>query len=314
MSKYRDQLPQMTDKLFLTDGGLETTLIFENGYDLPQVAAFDVFKYKDGYEVLKAYFLPYINLARSHGTGFILESPTWRASRDWGSKIGYSPADLKAMNQKSIALLDDLRREWESPATPMVISGCIGPRGDGYQVSEKMTVSQAKAYHQEQIDTLSNTEADLVSAYTINYIEEAIGIVLAAQSAAIPVVISFTVETDGRLPSGQPLSEAIETVDQATDGGPVYYMINCAHPTHFHAALASRQPWTGRIKALRANASSKSHAELDESETLDTGNPVDLGQRYAQLKALLPHLNVFGGCCGTDTQHVTEICKSVVAG
>jgi len=311
MSKYRNALPQMSKDIFITDGGLETTLVFHNHLDLPEFAAFDLMKSDEGYQTLRDYFRTYIDIARRNQVGFVLESPTWRASRDWGFKLGYQPVDLRDLNLKSIAMLNDLRNEWETESTPMVISGNIGPRGDGYRVDHKMTAVQAMAYHQEQIDTFSCSEADLVSAFTINYAEEAIGITWAAQSAKIPVVISFTVETDGSLPSGQTLGDAIETVDAATDNGPAYYMINCAHPTHFKDALAEGRPWVDRIRAVRANASAKSHAELDESEELDAGDPSELGAHHVDLKKLLPQLNIFGGCCGTDHRHVAAICTSV---
>jgi S-methylmethionine-dependent homocysteine/selenocysteine methylase len=311
MSKYRNNLPQLSHELFLTDGGLETTLIFDNGYDLPEFAAFDLLKHAGGYEALRNYYLAYVNIAKANAAGFILESATWRASRDWGAKLGYGTADLKDVNRAAIALLQELRNEYESDKTPIVISGCLGPRGDGYDAAEKMTAEEAEQYHGEQIATLSKTEADLVSAFTINYAEEAVGISKAAASAGIPVVISFTVETDGRLPSGPSLGEAIKTVDQATANGPAYYMINCAHPTHFKDALTTGEPWVERIRAIRANASTKSHAELDEAEELDDGDPADLGARYAELKDQLQRLNVFGGCCGTDHRHVEEICNAV---
>ena len=311
MSKYRDRLPQVSDKLFITDGGLETTLIFHHGYDLPAFAAFDILRRAEGYQVLRDYFVSYVQMARKNGLGFILESPTWRASRDWGRQIGYDSKALREMNRQSIDLLADIRSRYETDQTPVVISGCIGPRGDGYAVSEKMTAGEAERYHREQIDTLSRTDADLVTAYTINYTEEAIGITRAALSVTMPVVIGFTVETDGRLPSGQPLGEAITAVDQATDGGPAYYMINCAHPTHFEHAFAVDESWVKRIRAVRANASTQSHAELDVAEELDAGDPADLSKRYAQLHKVLPHLTIFGGCCGTDQRHVEAICRSV---
>jgi S-methylmethionine-dependent homocysteine/selenocysteine methylase len=314
MSKYRDQLPQLSDAPFITDGGLETTLIFEHGYDLPELAAFDLLSRPGGYEVLRDYFGPYARLAREHQVGFILESPTWRASRHWGRKLGYTGRDLRDMNRKAIAMLADIRRSQESGKTQMVISGCIGPRGDGYQVSSRMTAEEAKSYHFEQIQTFSETEADLVSAFTLNYAEEAAGIVRAAQKAQIPSVIGFTVESDGRLPSGQELGEAIVAVDHATDSGPAYYMINCAHPTHFADVLNRGGSWVERIRAIRPNASAKSHAELDESVELDTGDPIDLGTRCAELAARFPHLNVFGGCCGTDLRHVTQICQAGTLG
>jgi S-methylmethionine-dependent homocysteine/selenocysteine methylase len=142
----------------------------------------------------------------------------------------------------------------------------------------------------------------------MTYVDEAIGVTRAAQDAVIPAAISFTVETDGDLPSGQALGEAIEEVDRATDSGPAYYMINCAHPTHFDSVLDGGD-WVGRIRGLRANASTCSHAELDEAEDLDDGDPQDLGARYGELRDRLPALNVVGGCCGTDHRHIGEICS-----
>jgi S-methylmethionine-dependent homocysteine/selenocysteine methylase len=313
MSKYRHHLPQMSSRTFITDGGLETTLIFHDGHDLPEFAAFDLLTRPNGYEDLRRYYERYIAVALKSRVGFILESATWRASRDWGRKLGYTPADLQAVNRESITLLQDLRSTAETVAVPMVISGNIGPRGDGYQVENKMTAAEAQAYHQEQVDTFSATQADLVSAFTINYAEEAVGITRAAQAAGIPAVISFTVETDGRLPSGQPLGEAVTEVDRATGKGPAYFMINCAHPTHFTDALSGNDPWAHRIRAIRANASTKSHAELDEATELDDGDPMDLGRRYAALKRRVPWLNIFGGCCGTDHRHVEAACKAVTS-
>lgn len=311
MNTHRQQLPQLTTQPFLTDGGLETTLIFHHGYDLPAFAAFDLFRKPEGYAVLRDYYLDYLRQARAHGTGFILESPTWRANRDWGRQLGYSPAELTEINRKAITMLEELRADWQNSATPVVISGCIGPRGDGYQTDTSMNAEEAQDYHQEQIETFARTAADLVSAFTITYSDEAVGIVRAAQSAAIPVVIGFTVETDGRLPSGEGLKSAITAVDQATQEGPAYYMLNCAHPSHFKAVVTTDAPWTQRIRAVRANASSKSHAELDEATELDAGDIHALAEQYAQLGALLPQLNVFGGCCGTDHHHLEAICETI---
>lgn len=266
----------------------------------------------EGHETLSNYYLGYINLARANKVNFILESATWRASRDWGVKLGYDIRDLRKTNRAAISMLGDLRNKLETDTTKMVISGCIGPRGNGYDVAGKMTAREAKQYHLEQIGTLSETEADMVSALTINTSEEAVGITQAAESTGIPVVISFTVETDGRLPSGQGLGEAIRTVDKATENGPAYYMINCAHPSHLKDALNADEPWLKRIRGIRANASAKSHAELDEAAELDDGDPADFGARYAALKGQLPYLSVFGGCCGTDHRHLKEICRAVI--
>jgi S-methylmethionine-dependent homocysteine/selenocysteine methylase len=309
MKTNRKGISQLKERIFITDGGLETTLVFEHGFDLPEFASFTLLKKKEGRAAMHDYYLPYIDLAKQNQFGFILEGATWRASRDWGEKIGYNASELAQANYEGIALLAKLRQTHETDTTPILISGCIGPRGDGYTPAVKMDAWQAQRYHSTQIQTLSKTEADLVSAFTINYSEEAIGITRAAQQFDIPAVISFTLETDGRLPSGQPLGAAIEEVDRETQNGPAYYMINCAHPSHFKHVLQTDAAWKERIHAVRANASCKSHAELDESEELDSGNPEELGSEYIDLIKLLPNLNIFGGCCGTDIRHLREICE-----
>lgn len=310
MAKYRDNLPQLNGGLFLTDGGIETTLIFHEGLDLPYFAAFDLLKNQAGQAALRRYFSSHASIAREHGRGFILESPTWRASTDWGARLGYSKADMADVNRQSIALLEDLRRIFETEQSPMVISGCVGPRGDGYDAGEVMTAEEAEAYHGDQIRAFAETAADMVTAITMTNVPEAIGVTRAAQAARLPAVISFTVETDGRLPSGETLKEAIEAVDAATGNGPVYFMINCAHPDHFGQALATRETWVQRIRGLRANASRLSHAELDEAEELDDGNPQEFGEQHSDLHRLLGHLVVMGGCCGTDHRHIEAVCRS----
>lgn len=308
MPQYRHALPQLSGDLFLTDGGLETTLIFRDGWELPELAAFVLLETEVGKDALRGYYRDYAEIARVHGLGFVLESMTWRASRAWGNKLGYAPREIADFNRRAIELLQETREEHRARVPRMVISGCMGPRGDGYRPDTLMTPNEAAAYHREQIATLRETEADMVSAYTLPYAAEGAGVALAAQAEEMPAVISFTVETDGRLPSGESLEEAIDLVDAASNGWPAYYMINCAHPRHFVDVLDGR-PWTRRIGAVRANASRKSHAELDGSDELDAGDPAELGACHAVLAARLPNLNVVGGCCGTDHRHVSEICR-----
>jgi homocysteine S-methyltransferase len=310
MTTYQHPLPQSAEKLFLTDGGLETTLIFHDGLELPCFAAFDLLKDDTGTARLNRYYRQYIDLALEHGFGFVLESVTWRASPDWGERLGYSEAALSRANARAIELLQALREQSETGETPMVISGNLGPRGDGYAADRHMTSDEAADYHAWQIKSLAEAGAELITALTLPETEEAIGIVRASQAVGIPAVISFTVETDGRLPSGQPLQGAIRAVDDATDKGPAYYMINCAHPTHFEPILQNGQAWLERIRGIRANASCKSHAELDESETLDDGDPKEFGKQLRRLRELLPNLTVLGGCCGTDHRHVAAIAQA----
>ena len=237
--KYRDCLPQCLNRMFLTDGGMETTLIYHEGVDLPCFAAFTLLKTVEGTERLRTYYERYVTMARRAGLGFVLESPTWRANSDWGAKLGYSRAELAKANRQAVELMLEIRKQFEAPRTPIVISGNIGPRGDGYDPSRIMTISEAQAYHAEQIAVLRENPVDLVSAFTLNYVNEAIGIALAARAATMPVVLSFTLETDGRLPTGETLKQAIISVDEATGRAPAYYMINCAHPTHFSDVIAS---------------------------------------------------------------------------
>ena len=310
MARYRAALPQLTGNFFLTDGGIETTLIFHDGLELPDFAAFHLLRNEEGRRALLKYFRAYGDLAKRFGTGLILESATWRASADWGARLGYTRSELADANRASIQLLEQIREEYESEATPVVISGCLGPRGDGYVPSALMSVQEAENYHQEQIETFAGTEADMVCAITMNYAEEAIGIARAAERARMPLALAFTVETDGRLPTGQTLRGAIEQVDDSTGGYPRYYMINCAHPTHFEHALADEGRWLDRLRGLRANASRKSHAELNVATALDIGDPVELGRDYARIKGRLRHLNVMGGCCGTDHRHVEQIASA----
>ena len=308
-SLYRNALPQLSGGLFVTDGGIETTLIFHQGLELPDFAAFDLFRRPGGEAALREYFRAYARIAARHDADLVLEAATWRASADWGARLGYGERELAEVNRRAIVLLERIRDELHETRTTMaVISGCVGPRGDGYQPGNRMTIDQALRYHRVQVDTFAGTAADMVSAITMNYVEEAIGIALAARDAGMPVAISFTVETDGRLATGQPLADAIGQVDAATGSYPSYYMLNCAHPEHFDSVLEPDASWTARIRGLRANASRKSHAELNDSTELDMGDPAELGGQYAWLKQhRLPRLNVLGGCCGTDHRHVEQI-------
>jgi S-methylmethionine-dependent homocysteine/selenocysteine methylase len=313
MSKYRNSLPQLNDKLFITDGGLETTLVFHDGIELPNFAAFDLLKTVEGEQRLSDYYRQYAGIALENGVGFVMESATWRASPDWAALMGYSDIALDAINQQAVEMLIKLRDELETADTPMVISGCVGPRGDGYSADNLMSTEEARQYHFQQIRSLADGAADMVTAMTLNYVDEAVGIVRAAQDVGVPVVISFTVETDGRLPTGETLQQAIEQVDNATDSAVAYFMINCAHPTHFEKELASDAAWKERIKGIRANASCKSHAELDESTELDEGNPDELGNQYKAISQRMDRLSVLGGCCGTDHRHVEAICKANIS-
>ena len=300
-------LPQLSDRVFLTDGGVETDLMFNHGHDLPCFASIVMVNTNSGRSALEAYYRPYLELAGRLGHGFILESPTWRASSDWAGPLGYDCESLDRANEAAIELMRSLREAYAAGGNPIVVSGCVGPRGDGYQPTEMMTADEAQSYHHRQLGCFARAGADMAAAVTMTYADEAIGIVRAAASHGLPVAVSFTTETDGRLPDGATLAEAIDRVDDATDHGPAYYMINCAHPDHFAGALDQGERWTNRIRGIRANASRMSHAELDEAEQLDDGDPREFGDLYRTLRDRFPQLTVLGGCCGTDHRHIQAV-------
>lgn len=301
----RPQLATLSGRPFLTDGGLELVLIFQEGIDLPDMSAFPLLETAEGRGRLDAYTRPYLDIARRHGVGYVHETPTWRGSWGWTAQMGYSMARTAELNRLAVGIGHTLAHR--NRDIEIVVSGNVGPRGDGYAPETLMTADEAERYHAHQIGAFAEARAALVTALTITHAGEGAGIALAARAVGLPVVISFTVETDGRLPSGQPLGAAIEEVDGRTGGYPASYGINCAHPTHFAPALRQGGAWRDRIGMVRANASKKSHAELDCSETLDDGDPDELGQDYAELRALLPAMTVLGGCCGTDHRHVGRI-------
>lgn len=294
----------------LTDSGLETWLVFHRRVELPDFAAFPLLDDPAGRGLLAEYFRAHIRLAAEARTGIVVETPTWRANADWGARLGYDAAALDRLNRDSVRFLRDLAGEFHS--VEVIVSGNVGPRGDGYNPANLLSPAVGEEYHRRQIDSFVAAGADRVTMLTATHSGEPIGVVRAAVAAGISAVIAFTVETDGRLPSGQALHEAIAEVDAATDGAALHFGINCAHPDHFATALEGPSPAIARLGLLRANASRASHAELDEAEELDDGDPVELGALYAGLVRTHPHFRVLGGCCGTDTRHIEAIARACV--
>ncbi len=309
MSKYRNQLPQLSGELYLADAGLETDLIFNHGVEIPEFAAHTLLPDRETRTQVADYFRLFLQLAREFDAGFVLDGQTWKAHRHWAGDLGQSPEELREANRDSIQFISELRDEFPDNR-PIVLNAIIGPQGDAYSPDESIAADRAQEYHSEQVGWLAETECDMICGTTFVQSGEAIGLVRACRDVEMPVAISFTVETDGSLPSGQPLAEAIKHVDDATDGGAAYFGVNCAHPDHFFDVLED-QSWARRIRSLRCNASRQSHAELDACEVLDDGNPLELGAQYRAIMNRMPWLNIFGGCCGTDLRHVAAIAESV---
>ena len=290
---------------FVTDGGLETDLIFHHGVDLPHFASFPLVGDERGREVLTHYYDGYADVARRAGAGLVLESPTWRANPDWATRLGYDAAALDRANRDAVGLVSRVRDSHpDLHDAGVVVSGAIGPRGDGYVADDVGTADDYAAYHEPQIASFHAAGADVATAMTMTHVDEAVGVVSAARSVGIPVVVMFTVETDGRLPDGTALSEAVEQTDAT--GGPDWFGVNCAHPDHLAPGLTDG-PWRDRLLVVRPNASRLTHAELDEAEELDDGDPAELRTDLDALRDRLPGLRVVGGCCGTDVRHVASL-------
>jgi homocysteine S-methyltransferase len=296
-----------TGTMLLTDGGLETVLVFHDGTDLPAFAAFPLLDTSTGRDRLLRYFTDFTALAAAGGFGFVFETPTWRANPAWGPQLGYSAADLRPVADAAVALGHDVRAGWSGTA-PFLVSGCVGPRGDGYVPGETMAAGEAAEHHRAQVGDLVAAGVDLVTALTLSYVDEAVGVVAAAAQQGVPSVVGFTLETDGRLPDGTPLGEAVEAVDAATGSAAAWFTLNCAHPDHVALALPEAPAaWMSRIGGLRPNASRMSHAELDTAEHLDDGDPAEFGPLTVDLARRLGSVRVLGGCCGTDARHVASI-------
>jgi len=308
MALHRSNLPQMSGGFFLAYTGMETDLLFNKGFDLPGFASYPLLETDKGRAALRGSYESLIDTCQDAAMGVILESPTWVANRDRGALLGYSPETLVRRNIEAVELMARIRDQ--KGDLPTVISTNIGPRSDAYAPAERMTPEEAETYHSEQIAVFTRTDADLVSGYTIAYPEEAIGMVRAAQKCGLPVVIAFTVETDGRLPIGMELGDAIDYVDAATGHYASYFMINCAHPEHFRGILTGDK-WMIRLRGIVANASRCSHLELDEAEVLDAGNPTEFGQQLSEIHDAFPQITVLGGCCGTDMRHMRSVARQL---
>jgi homocysteine S-methyltransferase len=289
---------------FLTDGGFETSLFFLDGFEAPEFAALVLMDDAEARAAMRRYFERFLAMAEAAGAGYVLDTNTWRACPQWAPKLGKSKEDMARLTRDAVTFAKEIRAAWSDRVSPILLNGVVGPAGDGYTAGETPSAEEARVLHGPQLHLFAEEGVDMVTALTMTNVGEATGIVQLAEDLGLPCVISFTVETDGRLPTGEALGEAIEAVDAATGGAPLYFMVNCAHPDHFHDALAAKADWVERIGGVRANASRLSHAELDVAETLDDGDPQEFGALHAELARILPNLRVVGGCCGTDHRHV----------
>lgn len=311
-SKQCRSLPQLNGDIYLTEGGIETYIMYKKGFELQNFSLFHLLNDDVAAAEIKEYLRKVMAVAERNDVGLIMCGPLYRASRDWGDLLGYSTEELAAVNHRCIEMFEELASESKLARDRILFSGVVGPRGDAYNLNTSITADEAEAYHSEQIATLDRAGADFITGLTLNSAEEAIGIARAAKAVGIPVVISFTLDKQGELRPGQTLRKAIAHVDDATESAPAYYMINCTHPIDFAPAFEPGD-WTKRLGGIRPNASSLAKGVLCKLGHLEEGDPAELGQQMAELARRYPHLSVWGGCCGTDDAHLDEICRSVRA-
>ena len=305
-------LPQLNGHLMTTGGGFETWLQYVDGFELRHFCAFELLNDPRGGACLESYQRKLVEAAVANGFGVINEGLHYRASRDWGNLIGFSREALEEINIRGIELYRDIARKYQSPDTPMIVGGAIGPRGDAYQTGRTLDAAESEDYHSEQILTLQKAGADMITAMTFSSVEEAIGISRAASAAGIPIVVSFFVRHGGLLSSGETFKEAIERVDAATNSAPAYFMINCTHPTEFEPALTAGD-WTKRLGGFLPNAVAMETMALCKLGHLEDGDPEELGDQMTSLAQRFPHINVWGGCCGTDGRHIAKISQKIAA-
>ncbi len=308
----------LNERVFLTSAGTETYLVFQQGFELPEFCAFAVHEDDDAWaELERNYIDPILNIAANSRCGLMLDALVWRAQPDFIAELGIERDQLSPINERAVLKTRGFVDRWrqlngyDEESFPVLIVADVGPRGDGYKVDDlAMTAEIARKYHRRQIAALAKTEVDLVCALTMTTAEESIGIVQSAAECGLPIIVSPTVETDGRLPDGTYLGTFIQVVDDATGETPIYYMVNCAHPNHLlptlEAARNGDEPWLSRFRGFRANASEKSHEELDNSTELDRGDLDILRDQVAQMYERYDLL-VVGGCCGTDHEHLAAI-------
>ncbi len=310
MANSEAPFPQLSGAVFLTDSGIETDLIYNHGIDLPDFAPFPLLETVEGRATLEQYFREHLDVASERGMGVVFETPTWRASPDWGTRLGYDLSKLAALNSEAVALLRELRDE-AGTDRPFIISGTVGPRHDGYDPDAVMSIDEAADYHSWQVGVLATSGVDVVSAFTIDYVEEGVGIARAAAGAHVPCVISFTTDDQGALPDGTSVARAIERIDLEAVTPPAYYMLNCTHPQHVTGMLTGAGAWRERIRGIRANASPLGLVEPPEGQPLDPGDVAEFASAMQQVNELAPSITILGGCCGTDVRHVRAVADAM---
>lgn len=303
---------QQAGRFYLTEGGTETEFMYKHGFELPHFAMFPLLDNPKAVSRMREMFRSYLEVAAKHKVCALMGGLDYRASPDWGELLGYSAASLADANLQSIEFLREIASEYLSQIPEILIQGLIGPRGDAYERNETITANEAEDYHAVQLETLKKADVDLALAITFNNIPESVGVARAAAKIGVPLGISLTLDTTSKLSSGESLADAITMIDEETGQSPAFYSINCSHPLEFEPAIGPGD-WVKRVRGVRPNASKMDKMALCKIGHLEDGDPVELGVLCGDLARRYPHMDIWGGCCGTWDRHLDEIATNVLA-
>jgi len=312
MVKHTTFPPQNRGRFYLTEGGTETELMYKHGFELPHFAMFPLLDNPKAVSKMREMFRSYLDVAAEHDFCALMGGLDYRASPDWGDLLGYSPASLSDANLQSIEFLRELANEYSSQVPEILIQGLIGPRGDAYERNETISENEAEDYHSVQLETLKKANVDSALAITFNNIPESVGVARAAAKIGVPLAISLTLDSNSKLHSGPSLADAITAIDEQTNQAPEYFLINCSHPLEFEPAIEPGD-WIQRVRGVRPNASKMDKMALCQIGYLEDGDPEELGRLCGDLARQYPHMDIWGGCCGTWDNHLNEIAKNVKA-
>lgn len=311
MTLQSTTFPREDGILYLTEGGTETEVIYRHGHELRDFAMFELMNKPEAVRDMENMYRRYLDKAAQYGFSALMSGFDYRASPDWGAKLGYSAEGLREMQHKCIDFLRGVSRAYEDQIERIAIAGCIGPKGDAYSLNRDITAEEAEDYHATQCETLRDCGVDLIWAATINNIPEAVGISRAAARVGLPVNMSFTLDSSHKLKSGPSLKEAIEATDtEAGAARPDSYGINCSHPLEFEPALEPGD-WARRLRSLRPNAAKMDKVSLCKLGHIEEGDPEELGQMMGDLAKRYPDIDIWGGCCGTWDKHFDRIAHYV---
>lgn len=303
--------PMGSGEIFLTEGGSETEIMYRHGFELPEFAMFPLLDNPKAVSAMHGIFSKQLDVAAEFGLSFLLSGLDYRASPDWGAKLGYSPTALAEANTAAIDFLRDVAKGYEGQVPRLLFGGILGPRGDAYGLNREITADVAEEYHAVQLETLKLAGVDFACAMTFNNIPESVGAARAAAKIGVPLSVSLTLDSTHRLKSGPSLADAITEIDAQTgNDAPDFYLLNCSHPLEYEPALET-EDWINRLRGVRPNASKMEKIALCKLGHIEEGNPVELGSQLRSLSERYPHMDIFGGCCGTGHSHLREIAKAL---